>query len=57
MDDKEFERIEWLISKARCNDLTDWEDEFIDSISQQLLDGRDYLSDRQDEVLERIANK
>jgi hypothetical protein len=36
--------------------LTDWEREFIDSISEQLAAGR-YLSDRQEEVLTNIWRK
>jgi hypothetical protein len=37
-------------------DLTAWEDEFVDSVSKRLEAGRP-LSDRQAEVLERLWEK
>ena len=56
MTDEEYERIEWLIAKSRCRVQSTWAENFIDSIEQQLLDGREHLSPRQMECLERIAD-
>lgn len=42
--------------EKQCHLLTDWECEFIDSISYQLGKGRG-LSDKQDETLEKIWNR
>ena len=53
---KPIDRLIWLIDKASCNKLTSWEENFLESISEQLtLKGT--LSDKQMEVLNRIADK
>ena len=53
---KPEDRLIWLIDKASCNKLNSWEENFLESIREQ-LDTKDTLSDRQIEVLNRIADK
>ncbi len=49
------ENIEYFIKEleAPVRELTDWEENFIESISDQFT-RRSYLSDKQFEILERI---
>lgn len=55
----DVKRMIWEINRAVSEDafdLNDWETEFVESIGKQLEAGR-ALSDKQDEVLERIWRK
>ena len=47
------ERIKWIISGLDWDDLSDWEQGFIESIEEQSNDGK-ILSYKQIEILERI---
>ena len=61
MTEKEYKRIDWILSKAQIgsSELTEWEIGFVDDMTNQLekygLQMR--VSDRQWDVLERIAGK
>lgn len=54
------ERAEWLLDKIENSvflDLNEWEQEFIQSLSEQLENPDKEPSDKQMEVLERIDKK
>lgn len=52
--------IEYMIKGLESEELTDWESEFVESISLQFRDNKlknKTLSDRQCDILEKIFNK
>ena len=53
---KPEDRLIWLIDKASCNKLNSWEENFLESLREQ-VNTKGALSDRQMEVLNRIADK
>ena len=55
----DLKRLDWILVKALESDLTIWEEGFIDDmIDQRERDGEGKkISDRQEDVLERIAKK
>ena len=53
---KSGDRTSWLIAKASTNNLNSWEKNFLFSIEAQ-YEKLGTLSERQLEVLDRIANK
>lgn len=50
---KQNERIKWVMGGIDIEDLTNWEQEFLESIEAQSDKGK-FLSDRQMEILEKI---
>jgi hypothetical protein len=46
-------RIKWIIKGLSFDNLTDWEQKFLESVEQQSDKGK-WLSDRQMEIVERI---
>lgn len=50
---KQNERIKWIIRGLMFDDLTDWEQNFLESIEKQSDNGK-WLSDRVIEIVERI---
>ena len=56
----ELKRLDWILSKAQSsNDLTPWEQSFIDDLTdrRERLGDRITISDRQEDILERIASE
>lgn len=55
----DLERLDWILTKAQDADLTDWEEEFLDSMIErrERYGPRIRISEPQEEVLERIAEK
>jgi len=47
------ERVRWIISGLTYDDLTDWEQDFIESVESQSDEGK-VLTNRQMEILEKI---
>jgi len=50
---KQNERIKWIMGGLDVEELTDWEQEFFESIETQSDNGK-WLSDRQIEIAEKI---
>lgn len=50
---KQNERIKWIMGGLDIEDLTDWEQNFLESVEMQSDRGK-WLSDRQLEIVERI---
>jgi len=54
-----LKRLDWILKKAQDAELTDWEEKFIDD----MIEKREkkgvfiYITEAQEEVLERIAEK
>ena len=60
IDKERLKQLEELLSDAEaCARLTDWEEEFLDSMREKVLTYgiRLNLSDKQEDVLERIESK
>jgi len=55
----DLRRLDWILTKAQDADLTDWEAAFIDDLIErrERLGDAIRISERQEEVLERIAAK
>lgn len=55
----DLRRLDWILVKAQGADLTPWEEKFIDDLTKQRERYGDdvRISERQEEVLERIAEK
>ena len=55
----DLERLDWILTKAQDADLTDWEHNFVTDIysRRERYGDRIRLSERQEDVLERIAEK
>ena len=50
---RQQKRVGWIISGIDFDNLTEWEQNFFESIERQSLNGK-LLSDRQMEIAERI---
>lgn len=53
-------RLDWILAKAQgANTLTPWESAFVDDMTnrRERLADRITISERQEEILERIAEK
>jgi len=56
----DLKRLDWILSKAQAShDLTEWESGFIDDLTdrRERLGDRIIISEKQEEILERIAAK
>ena len=55
----ELDRLDWILIKAQTAQLTVWEEGFITDITnrRERLGDKITISDKQEEVLERIAEK
>lgn len=55
----DLDRLDWILTKVEDSDLTPWEEDFItDIFSRRQRYGESVrISERQEEVLERIAEK
>jgi hypothetical protein len=56
----DFARLDWVLAKAQASvSLTAWEDEFINDLTDRRAryGDRIRISDRQEEILERISEK
>ena len=50
------DRLKWIISGLDFDILTDWEEEFVESI-EKYFNKKGDLTDTQEEILERIYEK
>ncbi len=50
------DRLKWIISGLEWDSLTDWERKFVEDVEVQ-FDRRGSLTDRQEEILERICKE
>lgn len=52
-------RLDWILTKAQESDLTSWEESFISDLTKRREKYGDKIniSERQEEILERIAEK
>ena len=55
-DNKMLQEVNEAIEDGRIDDITSWESDFVDSITEQLGVGRD-LTRKQREILDRIHEK
>ena len=56
----DYRRLDWILSKAQSSHtLTAWESHFIDDLTdrRERLGDRIKISENQEEILERIADK
>ena len=56
----DLKRLDWILTKAQgATTLTDWEDSFVNDLTERRERQGDgiNISDKQEEVLERIAEK
>ena len=56
----DLKRLDWILSKAQSSyTLTPWEQDFIDDLTdrREKYGDRIRISERQEEILERIATK
>lgn len=55
----DLDRLDWILMKALDIDLTPWEEKFIADMTErrERYGDRMVVSDKQEEVLERIAEK
>ncbi len=55
----DLKRLDWILTKAQDSHLTEWEGGFIDDLTErrERLGDRITISERQEDVLERIAEK
>ena len=56
----DLKRLDWILAKAQsASTLTEWESGFVDDLTdrRERLGDRIKISDRQEEILERISEK
>jgi len=55
----DLKRLDWILTKAQSKDLTQWEDDFISDMTERRERAGDsmHISEKQEEILERIASK
>lgn len=56
----DLKRLDWILAKAQgANTLTAWKQDFIDDLTdrREKYGDRIHISERQEEILERIAEK
>jgi hypothetical protein len=55
----DLSRLDWILIKAQTAQLTVWEEKFITDLTnrREKLGDKIIISDKQEEVLERIAEK
>ena len=55
----DLKRLDWILVKAQSSQLTVWEEKFITDLTnrREKLGDKITISDKQEDVLERIAEK